>query len=203
MAERHAVVVLAAGGSKRLGRPKQLLTIAGKSLLVHALELAAATAPERIVVVLGAAAEQLAPLLDGFSFGNLTPVMNRDWQEGMASSLRLAAHELAAWPGQTLILACDQPRLRVEHLHALLSAATVNPDNDIASAYADTVGVPALVRASTLAQANALQGDSGLRRLWKSPTANVIGIDASELAFDIDTPADLADAVDAGWIDDQ
>lgn len=203
MAERHAVVELAAGGSQRLGRPKQTLTIAGKSLLLHALELAAETAPERIVVVLGAHAEQLSPLIDGFAFEKLGCIVNRDWQEGIASSLRLAAHELAGWPGRTLILACDQPRLRVEHLHALLSASVAYPDHDVASAYADTIGIPALVRASTLAQASTLQGDSGLRRLWKSPTANVIGIDAPELAFDIDTPADLADAIDSRWIDRQ
>ncbi len=203
MAEPHAVVVLAGGGSTRLGRPKQTLTINGKPLLVHALELAAGTAPERIVVVLGADADQLAALLDRIAFDNLTCVVNHQWQEGMASSLRLAADALATWPGRTMILACDQPRLRIGHLQSLLATANARRDNDIACAYADTIGIPALVRASTLAQASNLRGDSGLRRLWQSPDAAVIAIDAPELAFDIDTPADLAEAIKAGWIDRQ
>lgn len=203
MTEPHAVVVLAAGGSRRLGRPKQTLTINGMSLLQHVVELAVATKPARIVVVLGANAEKLSPLLERIVFATLGCVVNREWQEGMASSLRFAANELATWTGPTLVLACDQPRLRVEHLQALLDAAIANPDSDIASAYADTIGIPALVRASTLSLAATLHGDSGLRRLWKSSDAAVIGIEARELAFDIDTPADLADAIEAGWIDDQ
>ena len=201
MTEPHAVVVLAAGGSRRLGRLKQTLTINGKSLLAHVLQLAAATTPERIVVVLGANAEQLSPLLDGVVFDRLTCIVNHEWQAGMSSSLRVAANELATWNGRTLVLACDQPRLTITHLQSLLDAATANPDHDIASAYADAIGIPALVRASTLASTVKLQGDSGLRRLWKSQSADVIAIDAPELAFDIDTPADLAAAIDAGWVD--
>ena len=203
MSEPHAVVVLAAGGSQRLGRPKQTLTINGVSLLKHVVELALATRPERIVVVLGANAEQLAPLLDGVVLEKLACVVNHDWQEGMASSLRVAANELATWTGRTLMLACDQPRLSDEHLQALLDAAIANPDSDIASAYADTIGIPALVRPSILSLAATLQGDSGLRHLWNSRDAAVTRIEAPELAFDIDTPADLADAIDAGWVDDQ
>lgn len=202
MVEPHAVIVLAAGGSARLGRPKQALTIGGKPLLTHVLELSAATKPDRIVLVLGANTKQLSPLFDGVAFEKLTCVVNDGWQEGMASSLRVSASELAAWPGRTLILVCDQPRLRIGHLQALLDAGRANPDRDIASAYADTIGTPALVRASTLAQAATLRGDRGLRQLWKSPDAAVIGIAALELAFDIDTSADLADAIDAGWIDE-
>lgn len=203
MTEPHAVVVLAAGGSQRLGRPKQTLRIGGKSALAHVLEIAAATKPERIVVVLGANAEHLSTQLDGIGFGELTCVVNPYWQEGMASSLRLAANELAMWTGRTLILACDQPRLTTTHLQRLLDGANTNPGSDIASAYAGIIGIPALVRASTLALATLLQGDRGLRQLWKSPGASVIGIDASELAFDIDTPADLSAAIDAGWVDRQ
>ena len=203
MTEPHAVVVLAAGGSQRLGRPKQTLRINGKSLLAHVLQLAAATTPERIFVVLGANAEQLTPLLDGVVLDKLTRVVNDEWHEGMSSSLRLAANELATWKGRTLVLACDQLRLTITHLQSLLDAANANPNHDIASAYADTIGIPALVRASTLASTATLQGDSGLRRLWKSQDAEVIAIDAPELAFDIDTPADLAEAIDAGWIDRQ
>lgn len=203
MTEPHAVVVLGAGGSQRLGLPKQTLTINGKPLLKHVVDLAAATMPERIVVVLGANAEELSPIVKEVALEKLTCVVNHDWRDGMASSLRVAANELVTWPGRTLILACDQPRLTITHLQSLLDAANSHPDNDIASSYAGTIGIPALVRGSTLAHAATLQGNHGLRQIWKSPNAAVIGIDAPELAFDIDTPADLADAIDAGWIDGQ
>ncbi|MEO7917538.1 MAG: nucleotidyltransferase family protein, partial [Dokdonella sp.] len=178
MAESHAVVVLAAGASARLGRPKQLLTIGGNPLLVHVLELAAATKAEHIVVVLGANAEQLAPLVDAALFKQVACIVNPEWQEGIATSLRRAASELVDRSGRTLILGCDQPRLHAEHLVAMLEAATRNPDHDIASRYNDVVGIPALVRASTLAQSNILRGDRGLRALWRDAPDDVITIDA-------------------------
>lgn len=201
MRQRHVAIVLAAGGSQRLGRPKQWLTINGESLLARCVRLATETAPERIIAVLGAHAAALREELEHAGIANLHCIDNPSWHEGMASSLRAAAAELADWQGRSLIIACDQPRLTAGHLHALLDAARSHPDHDIASAYADAIGIPALIRATSLRASRALHGDRGLRALWRDPAARVHSVVAEELAFDIDTPDDLQHAIDAGWVD--
>lgn len=201
MSQGHVAIVLAAGGSQRLGRPKQLLTINGETLLARCVRLAAETAPERIIVVLGAHAAAMREQLQHVAIANLRCIDNPSWQQGMASSLQAAAAELADWDSRSLLLACDQPRLTPSHLHALLTAARSHPDHDIASAYADAIGIPALIRATSLQAARNLHGDRGLRALWRDPSARVHSIRADELSFDIDTPQDLQHAIDAGWVE--
>jgi molybdenum cofactor cytidylyltransferase len=188
----HDAVVLAAGGSSRLGKPKQLLTINGETLLQRAVRLAKATCPTRLLVVLGAHAEQLAPLVTGTAI-----LFNPTWEEGMASSLRRAAAALAGRNYPVLVTLVDQPCLTQDHLDKLFVA--YDGSCDVVSAYEDALGPPALLRPQTLAQANTLQGDAGFRRLWTGGHPAAVRRDA--LARDLDTPEDVADAIGAGLID--
>jgi len=188
----HDAVVLAAGGSARLGRPKQLLTVGGETLLQRAVRLAKATGPTRIVVVLGAHADTLAPLVTG------TPIVfNPTWDTGMASSLARAAAALAGRTYPVLVTLVDQPCLTQEHLQTLLVA--YDGSRDVVSAYGDALGPPALLRPETLAAAGRLTGDTGFRRLWG--VAHPAAIRRDALGRDLDTPDDVADAVQAGLID--
>ena len=82
-----AIVILAAGISSRLGSPKQLLEFDGKTLLQHAIDTALATGCPKVMVVLGARAEMLKPELANQPIQVLE---NKNWQEGMASSIRYA-----------------------------------------------------------------------------------------------------------------
>lgn len=194
----HAAVILAAGGSRRLGQAKQLLPVDGRPLLARIIEQVAATAPAQLIVVLGADADRMRDALPDIARSSLQVLDNPDWQEGLASSLRLAAQTLAHWTGSTLIVGCDQPQLAVAHLQVLLARQQTEPSRDIATRYADVVGIPALVTAATLVQARDLSGDQGLRGMLRGAA---LAMDAPELAFDIDTPADLATAIARGWID--
>ncbi|WP_206412747.1 NTP transferase domain-containing protein, partial [Lysobacter enzymogenes] len=110
---RFAAVLLAAGASRRLGRPKQLLRRDGETLLRRGARLALASAAARTVVVLGARADALRGELDGLA---VEIVLNPDWQDGMAASLAAAARALAGFDGAVLVLACDQPALELAHL---------------------------------------------------------------------------------------
>lgn len=194
----HAVVLLAAGGSRRLGQPKQLLIRAGIPLIRWLAECALTTRPERMLAVVGRDRTAIAEALAGLP---LTLVNNADWSSGLASSLQMAAAALADWPGAVLLLACDQPQLQAEHLQRLLQAHRVGPGAVTVTDYGDGhgAGIPVLVPASVLAAATALQGDIGLKRLWQSQSLNRVL--APELAVDLDTPADVARAVAAGWLD--
>ncbi|MET0256613.1 MAG: NTP transferase domain-containing protein [Luteibacter sp.] len=188
----HDAVILAAGGSRRLGRPKQLLTADGETLLARASRLVAGTRPGKTVAVVGAFAERMCGHLNG-----AVAVFNPEWASGMASSLHLAADALAGRHDPVLVVIVDQLALDEAHLRRLLAAH--DGSRDTVTAYADAMGVPAVLRAATLARATTLDGDVGFRALWADETPLVLRADA--FAVDLDTEDDVARAVAAGQLD--
>lgn len=188
----HDAVILAAGGSRRLGRPKQLLTAGGETLLARASRLVAGTRPGKTVAIVGAFAERMCDHLNG-----AVAVFNPDWASGMASSLHLAADALAGRHDPVLIVIVDQLALDEAHLLRLL--ATHDGARDTVTGYADAMGVPAVVRAATLARATMLHGDRGFRALWADETPMIVRADA--FAVDLDTEQDVARAVADGRLD--
>lgn len=195
MTELHAALLLAAGGSRRLGQAKALLRRGGVPLVRHVACLLLDTGPCELVVVLGGDAERVAAALDDLP---LRCVRNDAWAEGLAGSLHLGATALQAHAGDTLVATLDQPALDAAHLQALLRVA---PGVDVASAYAGTRGVPVRVCAGTLRRASTLEGDRGFGALWRDAATAPATIANEALAFDIDTPDDLARARRAGWVE--
>lgn len=190
----HDAVILAAGGSVRLGRPKQLLTVGGETLVARTVRLVLATFPARTVVVLGAYPEAISAAIPP---GAAEIAVNAAWHTGMASSLQVAAARLAGRDRPVLVTVIDQPALDAACFEALLAAH--DGACDTVSAYGDTLGVPAVLRPSTLAQASGLRGDQGFRRLWNAMSPHRVRADM--LAHDLDTNDDVAHAVACGWID--
>lgn len=189
----HDAVVLAAGGSAGLGRPRQLLTVAGETLLQRAVRMAKETGPNRMLVVLGAQAERLAPLV-----ARSTIVFDPTWEAGIGSSLGRAAAALAGRSQPVLVTVIDQPSLTADHLQKLLVA--YDGSCDVVSAYADDLGPPALLRPATLATGGTLPGSAAFRRLWAGAHPAAIRRDA--LARRLDTPEDLDAAIAAGLLDE-
>src|ERR1035438_3469407 len=108
---RCASILLAAGSSSRLGKPKQLLHFDGETLLRRTARLAIEADCSPNIVVLGAFADELKPQLDGLDTKIL---VNENWAEGMGSSMALAVNWLLQQPtapAAILILVCDQPNL--------------------------------------------------------------------------------------------
>lgn len=188
----HDAVILAAGGSRRLGRPKQLLTADGETLLARASRLVAGTGPGKTVAVVGAFAERMCAHLNG-----AVAVFNPEWASGMASSLHLAADALAGRHDPVLVVVVDQLALDEAHLLRLLTAH--DGARDTVTAYANAMGVPAVLRAATLARATLLRGDEGFRALWVDEVP--LAVRAEAFAFDLDTEDDVARAVAAGRLD--
>lgn len=202
----HAVVVLAAGSSSRLGEPKQLLQQNGEALLRRVVRIAATTSPQRLVVVLPPGDPSIAGVLDGIVH---LPMVNPAAASGMAGSLRVAARHVQLF-SRVLVLGCDQPALEVDHLSALLGGAAASSSACAATLIDGRASTPAVVPGSwfhTLRHDGAAsstdpQADQGFRqRLRALESSTVFLLQAESLALDIDTPNDLADARARGLID--
>jgi molybdenum cofactor cytidylyltransferase len=185
------VVVLAAGASRRLPGPKQLLRYRGETLLRRAARIAVEAACGPVVVVLGAAADRLRPELDGL---DLRVVENRRAARGLSDSIRTGLEALVAKaePDAALFLPCDQPGISTDLLREMVGAFAASGPPAVASAYAGTVGVPALFSRTLFAELRALHGDAGAKRVLQRHAGEIVKIPFEPGALDIDTPADAA-----------
>ena len=176
---KSAAVVLAAGASRRMGMPKQLIRICGETLVERTIRICREAGCEPVVVVLGAAADQVR---SACSLGRAVVVVNEHWQEGMASSIAQGVSALDDCVQGCVITTCDMPAVSAEHLGRLAATGELT-----ASAYAGRQGVPAYFPRSVFPQLAALRGDTGARDLLKQCPA--IPLAGGEL--DIDTPQDV------------
>jgi molybdenum cofactor cytidylyltransferase len=182
------VIVLAAGASTRFGSPKQLVRLNGRPLLHLAVSRAVEIAGQAVTVVLGANAAELAPLL------RHTPaaiVINRDWPEGMGSSVRTGIAHVPAAADAVMLLLADQPAVTAEDLRRLVGTWRRQPLCMVAAHYAGTAGVPAIFPREDFAALGALRGDAGARALLKRGGDRLIRVPLQSAGIDIDTPEDL------------
>jgi len=184
---RHAIIILAAGESKRLGIDKQLVPINGESLINRTIRIALETQPMQTLVVLGHHADKIH---SSIVHSTIQRIDCTDWQQGMSASLRAGIQHVHPECAGALLLLCDQPALSAAHLTAMVNAWRQHPDHAVASAYADTIGVPALLPRTSFASILTIQGDQGAKA-WLRQSAKVIPIAAPELVQDVDVPRDL------------
>jgi CTP:molybdopterin cytidylyltransferase MocA len=187
---RIACIVLAAGGSRRLGFPKQLVRRRARSLLAHALAAARGALPHSpLIVVLGADVLRLR-LAVRRAAPRVLVVYNRHWAGGLASSLNAG---LAAVPQATrsiLVTLVDQPNVDERSLLRLLQAWRRRPGVAAAAQYAGRPGVPAVLPRRYWRVIRTLRGDTGARALLRGSGLTIVDMPEAEL--DIDTRADLA-----------
>lgn len=201
MTTPHAAIVLAAGGSTRLGRPKQLLRREGEALVARAVRLVGDTGPCRLVVMLGASRDAVAAELSALPPGaELLDVS--DWHTGLSASLRAAAHALRGHRGPVLITGVDQPALDARHLRALLDGARAAPSGCAALMHGTRPGAPAVLSPALFAQAGGLDGDRGFGALLAAlPEGALFRLQAPLLTRDVDTPDALRAAQAEGLLD--
>ena len=181
-------VVLAAGASRRLGRPKQLLPHGGVPL-VRAIALVLLGAPSigRVGVVTGSEHEAVEAAVAGLATDVLA---NTAWEEGMASSVRTAVAWAVSVGAEGLLIALvDQVRLSVEHVEALALAWRTGTVAS-ASGYGGTVGVPALFDKRAFGALLALEGDRVGAKVFRG-REDVAIVPWEDGLVDIDTPDDV------------
>lgn len=184
---RLAGLVLAAGGARRFGAPKQLALVGGRSLVATAAQLALDCCAAGVVVVSGAH----APAVEA-AIGHLpvTVVRNEAWHEGLASSLRRGVQAMPAHAEACLVLLCDQAAITAADLMRLVEAWQGFPQRMAAAGYAGTAGVPAIFPRAVWPALARLRGDHGARRLLAGAAALTV-VAMPNAAVDVDTPADL------------
>lgn len=183
----HAIV-LAAGASRRFGSIKQRVHLDGRPLLNTLVERAGQAADE-VLVVLGAHAAQLAPML---AHTRATVVINRAWEEGLASSIRVGIARLPVSCAGVMLVLGDQARITAQDLRRLGAAWLGQRDSIVAARFGALTGAPAIFPRCVFPDLTELRGDVGARRVIERHVSRVIALPMPNAAFDLDTPEDLA-----------
>lgn len=195
---KTAVLILAAGNSSRLGKPKQLLGIGNTSLLQHTIEETLKLSCSVCVLVLGAYQERIRTQLH---LSDVTILDNATWETGMASSIHLGLTWLIKNhdPDQVLVLLCDQPFINRTLMEQLITLKNSTKKGVIAAAYGDTLGVPVLFDKKYFPALLALKGQEGAKKLVKRFAEDVGTISFPKGNIDIDTEADYEAYLKEDW----
>lgn len=181
-------IILAAGGSRRLGQPKQLLQSNEGETLVHsAVRAAIEGGCEPVCVVTGEAHEPVARAVS-----DLHPIVirNQNWSRGIGSSIRTGLGQISGVTA-VVLLACDQPALSAAVIRALTAKYEETGRAIIASRYADTLGIPAMFDRSCFAELENLPDEFGAKKIIAAEPARVASIEFAEGRRDLDSQADV------------
>jgi molybdenum cofactor cytidylyltransferase len=181
-------IVLAAGGSIRFGSPKQLARIAGKSLLQSTIGHAMDSLGASVTIVLGAYAAEIVETLPP---SNASVLINRNWKEGVASSIRIGVRSLPGACGGVMLALADQPLVGSQTFQRLIAAWRRLPRQIIASQFASTTGLPAIFPRWCFGDLLGLRGDQNAQVVIRRYANHVVRLAHPEAQVDINYPEDL------------
>ena len=185
-----SALILAAGGSTRMHRPKQLLRIDGESLVHRSARAALEAGCAPVVVVTGAQAHAIAPEVADLP---VQIALNADWPKGMGGSIRAGLEALLKIDANieaAMILLCDQPRLSAKVLTDLTAAFLRGRKPIAACRYAATLGPPCCFAKSLFNELLCLADAEGAKKLLLKDPSRVTAMDWTEGECDLDTPGD-------------
>ncbi|MFV8281283.1 nucleotidyltransferase family protein [Christiangramia marina] len=186
-----AVLILAAGSSKRLGKPKQLVKFKNKTLLQHSIDVSEALDLSEKIIVLGANEEKI---LNEVDLKNHKLLINSNWQKGMSTSLKKGLEEirnLHPTIEHVLVLLSDQPFISELVLQELIDKHLTANCLASFSQYQEIPGVPAIFSREIFPDLMRIEGDRGARDLIKNGFTNYQLVSFEKGIVDIDTEKDL------------
>lgn len=189
-----AAVVLAAGGSTRMGQPKLLLPWRGEALIRWPVKTALEAALSPVLVVTGAMTDEIERSLSGL---DVRIVHNPDWDQGQSTSVRRGIEALPSTTEAVIFLLGDQPQVPVSFIQKMITAYRSNeqPIPIFVSAYQGKRGNPVLFDRSFFQELMTLQGDAGGRLIFSKHPLNFIPVEDPDMLFDIDSPDDYDNLV--------
>lgn len=186
---RIGAAILAAGASKRLGQPKQLVRFRSKYLLSHIIDEVSQLDIRHRWVILGAHAEEIRQKVD---CREVIPLQNDRWEEGMSSSLRLAvSHATQENLDGLLLTLADQPFVDSPLLQKLIVTFQEVPSCMVACEYSGILGVPVLIGRAHFEALSNVSGDVGAKKLIQAFRSQVKSVKFEPGKIDIDQPEDL------------
>ena len=190
-------VILAAGRSSRLGRPKQLLPLAGVPLLTHVLRSAAASQLDEVVLVLGHEASRIAAAVG--EWGQRV-VVNPDYAAGQSTSLRAGLGAIDPTAEAALFLLGDQPEVAAPVIDAVIAAYRTSGGPIVVPHYGGQPGNPILFARRLFPALARVAGDEGARGVVRAHATDVVAVPVGEgpPPRDVDTEEDYA-ALLAAW----
>ncbi len=185
-------IILAAGKSSRLGGIKQLLSFHNKTLLQHTIDELELAGAKPVIVVTGGHAKAVVASMDQTG---IDLVYNEHWEQGMASSIVAGIQTISTRYkeiSQVILAVCDQPFVSAALFKQLYEVQNSSSKHIVASAYADTLGVPVLFTQKYFDQLLGLKGDEGAKKILRAFQADVARVDFPLGRIDIDTVEDYA-----------
>ena len=186
----YNIIILAAGASTRMGQPKQLLKYNDGNLVQHSIEEALAAGAQKVLVVLGAGAEQISEKINK---RHANVLYNKNWEEGIASSIREGLKQsllLSANIDAVILMVCDQPYVNAALLRNLVHHHMESGKHIVASQYKDTLGTPVLFHKSFFPELLKLKGDTGAKKILMENKEQVQAVRFPLGDIDIDNIAD-------------
>jgi molybdenum cofactor cytidylyltransferase len=183
------IVILAAGASTRLGKPKQNLVLKDQTLLQRMIRSANA-ASDHVLVVLGANFDQIAITISDTS---AKVIYNQDWALGMSSSIQRAMSYIQLNHPESdavMFTVCDQPFVTTDLLLRLVAIANKSTQGIIACSYHNTIGVPAIFKSAYFPQLQLLNHKQGAKMVLEQHSQDVYSVPFPLGAVDIDTVED-------------
>jgi CTP:molybdopterin cytidylyltransferase MocA len=180
-------LVLAAGASRRFGSVKQLARLDGRPLLEHVLLAMSGASLDRVVVVVGAHADEV---VEGVPLHGAEPVVCAGWAEGLAASVRAGVAALDGCDAVAVVLG-DQPRVTAAAVARVVSQRG-RDELAVRATYGGVPGHPVLLERTLLARVGELQGDAGARDLLHGVPLREVACDGLGSPDDVDTPEALA-----------
>lgn len=186
-AQSLGAILLAAGGSSRLGRPKQLEVIDGQPLVARQAQLLLHLQPACVVVVTGAVDHEVRQALAGLP---LEFVHHADWSRGMGQSIARGIEAMPERVRGALLLLCDQWRIGQDDLESLIETWTREPHKAVVSAWDGASGPPVIFPRALFQRLLTLRGDRGARQLLKRYSGGLERVSMPNAKFDLDRPGD-------------
>lgn len=183
-------VILAAGGSSRFGKPKQLVQFRGRSLLRRIVDLASEAKCSPVIVVIGSENEKTRKEFEGTV---AIAIENKNWQRGIGTSIRAGVQALIDNGPATdaiILVTCDQPFVDAQTFEQLVALREKTKKAIVASSYSNTLGIPALFDRSCFGELLKLDDESGAKPIILSDRERVAKFPFPEGKIDIDTVAD-------------
>lgn len=187
-----AAVILAAGQSARMGQAKQLLRVGGRTVLECVLENVRHAGIEEVVLVLGFDAERIQHTLPAPLLEEVKIVLNSQYEQGMATSLRVGLVAVSEAASAALLVLGDQPFVQPTTIRRIVEHSQNTSAEIVIPVFGGQRGNPVLIRRSLFAEAMSLHGDTGCRAL-SAGHANVmeqIAVEDEGILLDLDNPDD-------------